>query len=102
MDPLEEKYPNVSPYAYTFNNPLKYVDPTGKEGGEITAPPQWIKNIINWFNGNKNYKGSGWGHGLRTEIYEALELDDKAASLPEAGVLSMLQRDEVELVRVKL
>ena len=36
VDPLVKKYPNVSPYAYTFNNPLKYVDPTGKEGGEIT------------------------------------------------------------------
>jgi RHS repeat-associated protein len=30
-DPLFEKYPSVSPYAYCANNPLKYIDPTGME-----------------------------------------------------------------------
>lgn len=34
-DPHFEKYPNFSPYTYCYNNPLKYVDPTGKDG-EIT------------------------------------------------------------------
>lgn len=29
VDPLFEKYPNVSPYCYTFANPIKYVDPDG-------------------------------------------------------------------------
>jgi RHS repeat-associated protein len=28
-DPLFEKYPWISPYAYCANNPLKYMDPTG-------------------------------------------------------------------------
>jgi RHS repeat-associated protein len=31
-DPLQEKYPNVSTYAYTFQNPIRYIDPTGMEG----------------------------------------------------------------------
>jgi hypothetical protein len=30
-DPLFEKYPTLSPYAYCANNPLKYIDPTGME-----------------------------------------------------------------------
>jgi RHS repeat-associated protein len=30
-DPLFEKYPTISPYAYCANNPLKYMDPTGME-----------------------------------------------------------------------
>ena len=34
-DPLFEKYPWMSPYAYCFNNPVKYIDPTGMEG-EVT------------------------------------------------------------------
>ena len=31
MDPLCEKYYSVSPYAYCANNPVKYVDPDGKD-----------------------------------------------------------------------
>ena len=30
-DPLAEKYYSISPYAYCANNPLKFVDPDGKE-----------------------------------------------------------------------
>jgi hypothetical protein len=30
-DPLAEKYPWMSPYAYCMNNPVKFIDPTGKE-----------------------------------------------------------------------
>ncbi len=32
VDPLAEKYPNISPYAYCANNPVKYVDPDGRDG----------------------------------------------------------------------
>jgi RHS repeat-associated protein len=31
IDPLAEKYYSVSPYAYCLNNPVKYVDPDGRE-----------------------------------------------------------------------
>ena len=30
VDPLAEKYPDESVYAYTHNNPVKFVDPNGK------------------------------------------------------------------------
>ncbi|KXB47514.1 RHS repeat-associated core domain protein [Bacteroidales bacterium KA00344] len=30
-DPLEEKYPNISSYDYCMNNPVKFIDPDGKE-----------------------------------------------------------------------
>jgi RHS repeat-associated protein len=30
-DPLAEKYYSISPYVYCMGNPMKYVDPTGKD-----------------------------------------------------------------------
>jgi hypothetical protein len=35
MDPLCEKYYSVSPYAYCLNNPVRYVDPDGKDPGDV-------------------------------------------------------------------
>ena len=31
VDPLAEKYPNVSSYVYCLNNPVKIIDPDGKD-----------------------------------------------------------------------
>ena len=31
VDPLSDRYPGISPYAYAAWNPIKYVDPDGRE-----------------------------------------------------------------------
>jgi uncharacterized protein RhaS with RHS repeats len=31
VDPLADKYPSWSPYHYTLNNPLRYLDPDGRD-----------------------------------------------------------------------
>jgi RHS repeat-associated protein len=37
IDPLAEKYPGMSPYVYTMNNPVRYVDPDGKCYREVNG-----------------------------------------------------------------
>lgn len=32
VDPLAEKFPNVSPYVYCFNDPVNVIDPDGRDG----------------------------------------------------------------------
>ena len=34
VDSMSDKYPSTSPYAYCANNPVRLVDPNGREIGE--------------------------------------------------------------------
>lgn len=40
VDPLADKYPNISPYAYCAWNPVKLVDPDGRKIKGVTYNPQ--------------------------------------------------------------
>ena len=46
INPMEAKYAGMSPYNYSFNNPVMYNDPSGKEG-ESTAKGGWYSNKQN-------------------------------------------------------
>jgi RHS repeat-associated protein len=48
-DPMFEKYPSISPYTYTNNNPVKYIDPDGQEPVDPDDPPKGKPN-----NGQKD------------------------------------------------
>ena len=50
VDPMSDKYPSISPYAYCAWNPVKLVDP---EGMEAIENDDWYKNNkgeMRWFN----------------------------------------------------
>ena len=53
MDPMCEKYYNISPYAYCGNNPVRYIDIDGEEPGDffLTKDAAAI-NFGIWFNDN--------------------------------------------------
>ena len=42
VDPMADKYPGLSPYAYCAWNPIKLVDPDGEEIGD---PPTKFKEV---------------------------------------------------------
>ena len=66
VDPLSDKYPSVSPYAYCGWNPVKYVDPDGRDwydpgDGNIT----WADKATSQTAMNKaNIKGLYLGRNL--------------------------------------
>jgi RHS repeat-associated protein len=45
-DPMQEKYPGVSTYAYCNNNPVRYIDPTGNTPEERLAAITLIRTYI--------------------------------------------------------
>jgi RHS repeat-associated protein len=47
VDPLAEKYPGVSSYVYCYNNPVKFVDPDGREGWSVTR--QWGRSDVDGY-----------------------------------------------------
>lgn len=54
VDPMADKYPSISPYAYCNWNPVKLVDPEGEEA--MDNDDEWKYNTttkkIEWLNGN--------------------------------------------------
>ena len=43
VDPMSDKYPGISPYAYCAWNPVRLVDPDGRIAGDFYAMNSWGK-----------------------------------------------------------
>ena len=68
-DPLFEKYFFMSPYAYCANNPVKYVDPDGREIGPI-----WPRKGVNTYS-CKFKAGVGIGFGVSISGMTGISFD---------------------------
>ena len=54
VDPMSDKYPNISSYAYCNWNPIKLVDPDGRE---FMDNEDWYKNGEGDVQWDENVKG---------------------------------------------
>ena len=73
----------------------KWVD---KAKEELKTEKHWYSDISEWYKGDKEYSGSGWGHGARQSFAKAIGFDDgKIDNLFEAGIYSMLEAGKVDI-----
>ena len=64
VDPLSDKYPNISPYAYCAWNPVMLVDPDGRDWfeNENTGAVYYNNKMSKNDAGTGAMKGEGWKH----------------------------------------
>jgi RHS repeat-associated protein len=63
VDPLADKYPNISPYAYCSWNPINAIDPDGREEWELDANTGKFQNIGNKGGSTTDYYSVGVHEG---------------------------------------
>ncbi|BES61850.1 M91 family zinc metallopeptidase [Dysgonomonas capnocytophagoides] len=106
IDPLCEKYYWISPYAYVANNPLKYIDPDGRdiliyyrEGQKLmgwsftgsnakNAPNnKYVQSVISAYNYNTNNGGgenlakAATSEVVTVKVFETKELKNERGTL---------------------
>ena len=109
-DPLAEKFPWISPYAFCYNNPILYIDPDGKEGIVVSGSPGKHDNelhfLINGLDRAKIAQGRAEkGEGTTWIIYNDKEkgfnqktLDKYTALAQKAGINVQVVSDVSDIV----
>jgi len=49
VDPLAENTPGISPYAFCYNNPVRYIDPLGMAGEDTGQKDIYDRNRFDSF-----------------------------------------------------
>ena len=62
MDPLCEKYYNISPYAYCGGNPVNRIDPDGRDWYSYDGCYQWVSSTNETYKDKSGNKWKNVGH----------------------------------------
>ncbi|ELM3645199.1 hypothetical protein SL053_002271 [Flavobacterium psychrophilum] len=65
-DPLSEEFPSYSPYSYCFNNPLKFVDPDGRE--PIKPQAGTSQGFVAFLNNTRSKMGTLTGNNAHNAM----------------------------------
>ncbi len=103
VDPLADKYPGISPYAYCAWNPLKQIDPDGREMGDFYSKDGTYLNT-DGNNDGKVYivKDQAWGTKIKNDRLSGknatLDLDKVERFMDENGDDLFLTEDIIRKI----
>ena len=103
VDPLADKYPGISPYAYCAWNPLKQIDPDGREMGDFYSKDGTYLNT-DGNNDGKVYivKDQAWGTKIKNDRLSGknttLDLDKVERFTDENGNDLFLAEDIIKKI----
>jgi RHS repeat-associated protein len=76
QDPLWRKFPSLSPYIYGANNPLKFIDPNGKEPipfWQARKAWQWYETPFGTYDQNSFHQAALYStQNLKADAYQSI------------------------------